>query len=518
MSYNILVVGGGIAGMESAVTLGDMGYKVLLVEKTASIGGKMILLSKVFPTLDCSSCICTPKMAATANHPNVAVMTYSEVDGITQQEDGTFRVGLLRKPTFVDSAACTGCAKCEVVCSVALPDQFNFDLSARRAAHIPFPQAVPKKALIDRHGTSPCTFECPAGVKAHGYVSLVRAGKYDEAFRLHLEDAPLPGSLSRACYAFCETGCTRGELEGTVPIREIKRFLVDRYYERYPEPEPEPPRELLDQKVAVVGSGPAGLCAAFHLARRGYRVSVFESADLPGGLLRYGVPDSRLPNSVVERDIMNVTALGVTIHTRTTVTSLASLKDQGFDAVFLALGAMEAWKAGVPGEELEGVVDLTTFIRQINGRGKVDLSSKAVLVAGAAGVAVDVAKMALRLGAERVIAQYRDHAAGLGGRQRPGRGGAPDGQDPRTVHRQKRTPDRGGEPRPRAARTGPWRRAAHASGGLRGGRPPGPRHPHHRHAPGHRAPGRGADGQPGRHRLRGPGDVADLHALGLRGG
>lgn len=192
MDYDVLIVGGGIAGMESGLTLGDMGYKVLLVEKEASIGGKMILLSKVFPTLDCSSCISTPKMAATAHHPNLTVLTYSEVEGIARKDDGTFAVRLLKKPTFVDPAACTGCGDCELACTVAIPDKFNADLVATRAAHIAFPQAVPKKAVIERAGTSPCSFACPAGVKAHGYVSLVRSGRYEEAFRLHMEDALSP--------------------------------------------------------------------------------------------------------------------------------------------------------------------------------------------------------------------------------------------------------------------------------------------------------------------------------------
>ena len=137
-------------------------------------------------------------MASVSHHPNVHLMTYSEVDGIVRNADGSFAVDLHKKSSYVDFDACTGCGKCEEVCTVTVPDQYNYDLVTRRIAHIPFPQAVPKKAVINRRGEAPCTFTCPANVKASGYVSLVRAGRYEEAFNLHLENAPLVGSLTRA--------------------------------------------------------------------------------------------------------------------------------------------------------------------------------------------------------------------------------------------------------------------------------------------------------------------------------
>ena len=304
--YDVLVVGAGIGGMESALKLGDMGYRVLLVEKEASVGGKMILLSKVFPTLDCASCISTPKMAASIHHPNVTTLTYSEVEGIEPLGEGRFGARIKQKARFVDEAACTGCQKCETACTVSVPDQFNADMVARHAAYIAFPQAVPKKAVIERAGSSPCSFTCPAGIQAHGYVSLIRSGEYEKAFQLVLDATPLVGTLGRACYAPCELECTRGSLEGPLPIRRLKRFIADIHYETFdgpgvPIPEPN------GHKVAIVGSGPAGLTAAWQLARKGYSVKIHEAAPKAGGFLRLAIPAYRLPSEVVEQDIANVT-------------------------------------------------------------------------------------------------------------------------------------------------------------------------------------------------------------------
>jgi heterodisulfide reductase subunit A len=288
-----------------------------------------------------------------------------------------------------------------------MADEFNFGLVARRAAHIPFPQAVPKKAKVDLRGSSPCSGTCPAGVKAHGYVSLVRSGKYEEAFHLHMEDAPLPGSLARACYAPCEAACTRGEFEGTVSIRHIKRFMTDRYYAAHPEPDYGPPEIRLAEKIAVVGSGPAGLTAAYHLAKKGYTVTVFEAAPEAGGMLRYAIPAYRLPKDVVDRDIKNITALGVEIKTGVRIESVQSLKEAGIDAVFLAVGTGETWSMKIPGEELEGVVDCMEFLRNANTGGLSDLTGKTIVVVGGGNSVIDPARVAIRLGAAKVIIMYR---------------------------------------------------------------------------------------------------------------
>ena len=407
MNYDILVVGGGIAGMESALTLGDMGYSVLLVEKESTIGGKMILLSKVFPTLDCASCIATPKMASTFHHPQVTTMTYTEVENIRKTPKGTFQVSLNKEATYVDFDKCTGCQRCEFACTVAIPDQYNFSMVARRSAYLAFDQAVPKKAVIERYGSSPCSFACPVSMQPHGYVSLIRSGLFDEAMEHILKFVPIPGSLGRTCSAPCEKECARGELEGSIPIRQLKRFASDHYYEKYPQPKYGPPEKILDKKVAVVGSGPAGLTAAYFLAKDGYKVTIFEAEDRAGGMLTLTIPSYRLPREVVERDIENVTALGVEIKTGHRVESLTELKKEGFDAVFVACGAMQDTEMKIDGEDLAGVVGAVDFLKGVNRGDKIDLTGKTVMVVGGGNVAIDSARVARRLGADKVYIQYR---------------------------------------------------------------------------------------------------------------
>ena len=392
--------------MESALKLGDMGYRVMLVEKEPSVGGRMILLSKVFPTLDCASCISTPKMAASIHHPNVTTLTYTEVEHVERTADGRFHATIRHKARFVDEDACTGCQQCETACTVAVPDQFNADLVGRRAAYIAFPQAVPKKAVIERAGSSPCSFTCPAGISAHGYVSLIRSGEYEKAFQLVLDATPLVGTLGRACYAPCESECTRGSLEGPLPIRLLKRFVADRHYETMDHPGIAAP-EPNGHRVAIVGSGPAGLTAAWQLARQGYGVKIFEAAPVPGGFLRTALPAYRLPADVVERDIANVTGLGVEICVNSPVSDLEALHEEGYDAVLLATGTPRSTPLGVDGEGLDAVLSGLDFLRAVRLGDAPDLAGKEVVVVGGGNVAMDAARTARRLGAGRVVVAYR---------------------------------------------------------------------------------------------------------------
>jgi heterodisulfide reductase subunit A len=163
--FDAMVIGGGIAGLQAAIDLGDQGYQVALVEKNASIGGKMIMLSKVFPTLDCCSCITTPRMAAAAHHDNVTIFTYSEVLAFERNGHG-FRVNISKKPRYINEDLCTGCRQCEYACPIDLPDSFDLNMGTHRAIYVPFSTAMPQKALIDIENClfcGKCEKACPAG-------------------------------------------------------------------------------------------------------------------------------------------------------------------------------------------------------------------------------------------------------------------------------------------------------------------------------------------------------------------
>jgi len=405
--YDALVIGGGIAGQEAALSLADMGHEVLLVDKALSIGGKMIQLSKVFPTLDCAACITTPKMSETARHPKITLMLNSEIDGITKVGD-SFKVQVSKKARYVIQEDCTGCAECEAVCPEVRSDDYNANLAGRKVAYIPFNLANPRIATIDRQDHSaPCINECPGGVKAYGFVSLARNGQYEEAMKLHLEDIPFPGSLGRACYAPCQNACTRASLEGSVDIRKTKRFFADWYYEKYPEAPTVEIKNKTDKKIAVIGSGPAGITAAYHLALKGHTVTIFEAAPAAGGMLRLTLPEYRAPKSVVDRDLKNITVLGVKIEVNKRITDLKALKNEGYDAVFVSVGTHEAVTSKTEGSDLKGIVDCLHFLRESNIGKKEDLKGKRVMVIGGGNTAIDAARTSLRLGAEKVIVVYR---------------------------------------------------------------------------------------------------------------
>ena len=331
-----LVIGAGIAGMQAALDIADKGFKVHLVEKEPSIGGHMSQLDKTFPTLDCSACIITPKMVDTANHPNINLLTYSEIVQI-EGGAGDFKVTVRKKPRYVEMTKCTACADCVAQCPVTLPNEFDMGLGMRKAIYVPFPQAVPLKYTIDRRGTSPCTATCPLHCNAHGYVALISQGKFKEALELVREKLPFPGILAYACAHPCEMECKRIEQDHPISICHLKRFLVDHVEE--PEFQFTPPEEKR-KKIAIVGGGPSGLTAAYDLRKMGYSVTLLESKNELGGLLICGFPSYRLPRQVVKKDLSVIEKMGIEVRLNTQVGKDISPETlyQSYDAIFIAGG------------------------------------------------------------------------------------------------------------------------------------------------------------------------------------
>ena len=296
--------------------------------------------------------------------------------------NGRWEVGTT-KPTLKESG-CKFCGACVEVCPTgALLDK---DL----------PSGEREKVLV------PCRSACPAGIEIPRYIRLISQGKHNEAVAVIRETVPLPSILGHVCYHPCEDQCRRDEIDDPIAICALKLSAAERdegiWKQRLSKVQP------TGRKVAIVGSGPAGLTAAFFLKRKGHDVTIFEAASSPGGMLRYGIPAYRLPENVLDEEIQDIIDIGIEIKTGSPVgkgLTLSDLLNDGYDAALLAVGKQKSVTLDIEGSNLQGVVDGLEFLRSIRENQEVALEEP-VIVIGGGNVAIDVARSARRLGIDNV--------------------------------------------------------------------------------------------------------------------
>ncbi len=399
-----LVVGGGIGGMQAALDLANGGIKVYLAERSPAIGGVMAQLDKTFPTNDCAMCTQAPRLVEIGRHKDIDILTLAEVERVEGQP-GNFTVSIKQQPRFVDETKCTGCGACTTECPVTLSSEFDQGLAERKAIYRPFPQAVPNIFSISRRGTSPCEAGCPIHQSAQGYVTLIAQGRFEEAAHVILRENPIPSICGRICTHPCTAGCTRANVDDPVNLPALKRFITD-HCSDYKLPQPSVPDR--PEKIAIVGSGPAGLLCAYELRQKGYGTTVFEALPVAGGMLAVGIPAFRLPRPLLKAELDRMRSIGIEILLDTPVGRGITLEElrKSYAAVFIAIGAHVERKLGIPGEDLKGVTGGVEFLRRVN-LGNLAAPGRHVLVVGGGNSALDAARAALRCGAEEVTIVYR---------------------------------------------------------------------------------------------------------------
>ncbi len=394
---SVMVVGAGIGGCQAALNLAELGLKVYLVEKNPIIGDTKKELDKLYPLYDCSVCLHAPKLIGVEDNPNIELITTADIVRL-EGKPGNFRVKIRKKSADSLEERCKACDECVYEAySKAMLETEKDNL------YPVFPEFLSLKVLLEHRKIPPCENECPAHVKAQEYNSLISKGDYKEALEVIRDRCPLPSVIGRICNHPCETVCNRVDLDESVNICGLKRFVADFVRENLDD-EVIFLEEKKEKTVAIVGSGPSGLTVGYQLARKGYSVTIFERGAAAGGMLRFGVPDYRLPPEILDADIGHIKKYGVDIKTNSEISTLGkSIKElkKSYDAVYIGVGLQNSRKLNIEGEDLENIIYATDFLRSCALGEKVKVGKNTIVIGGG-DVAIDVARSALRKGAEKV--------------------------------------------------------------------------------------------------------------------
>ena len=302
---------------------------------------------------------------------------------------------------------CETCGVCLQACPAEVVPEMRKEEDSLRGRLFDVSDTEPRLNLSKSFGPPRCQAACPIGQDVRGYMRLIFEGKYRQALELIRDANPLPSVCGYVCHHPCERACTRGEVDDPLSIRLLKRFVADYDDGSLPLPERQAAK---NKKVAVIGSGPAGLAAAYELAKKGYTVEITESYKEPGGMLAWAIPAFRLPRAVINRDIDYIRRMGVEIRTGISFgpdTTLENLRNKGFHAVILATGTQKSLKMNIQNENgLPGTMDCLAFLRRCSEGEPPSLGNR-VLVVGGGNAAVDAARTALRVGAGKVSLVYR---------------------------------------------------------------------------------------------------------------